>query len=93
MSIVILCVIAMGLYAVLDFIEKRAQKWYACHPLLAHFSFDRIQVISSMDDNGTFHHFRKFKSSISGFLSDLFPVFQKINHPFATLLDGLFLSL
>ena len=27
MSIVILCVIAMGLYAILDFIEKRAQKW------------------------------------------------------------------
>ena len=25
MSIVILCVIAMGLYAILDFIEKRAQ--------------------------------------------------------------------
>ena len=27
MSIVILCVIAMGLYAILNFIEKRAQKW------------------------------------------------------------------
>ena len=27
MSIVILCVIAMGLYAILDFIEKRAHKW------------------------------------------------------------------
>ena len=27
MSIVILCVIAMGLYAILDFIEKHAQKW------------------------------------------------------------------
>ena len=47
MSIVILCVIAMGLYAILDFIEKRAQKWSN----------------------------------------------QKINHPFATLRDGVFLSL
>ena len=27
MSIVILCIIAIGLYAILDFIEKRAQKW------------------------------------------------------------------
>lgn len=27
MSIVILCIIAMGLYAVLNFIEKRVQKW------------------------------------------------------------------
>ena len=27
MSIVILCIIAMGLYAILDFIEKHAQKW------------------------------------------------------------------
>lgn len=27
MSIVILCVIAMGLYAILNFIEKHAQKW------------------------------------------------------------------
>ena len=27
MSIVILCIIAIGLYTILDFIEKRAQKW------------------------------------------------------------------
>ena len=27
MSIVILCIIAIGLYAILDFIEKHAQKW------------------------------------------------------------------